>query len=231
MSLEEKSWEALWPTTQPEIIQLYSINSPNGIKVATALEELELAYESHLVNLFADDQHRPEYVSLSPNSKIPVIIDPDGPDGRPIKMMESGAILLYLAEKTGKLLPTDAIKRNECLQWLFFQVAHIGPMFGQFEHFHRRGDKNDNEPYAIERYRQETLRLFDILEDRLADRKNIMGDDFTIADIAIFPWVSSMRRVNEEDLPLSEFPRTLEWHATCLERPSARVGVTVCAVQ
>lgn len=212
------------------MLQLYSINSPNGIKVAAMLEEIGLTYEPHLINLWEGEQHADEFRSISPNGKIPVIIDPDGPDGRSVTMMESGAILLYLAEKTGRLLPTDAMARNECLQWLFFQVGHIGPMFGQFEHFHRRGDNNALDPYAIERYRAESVRLLGVLEARLRDRSHIVGDTYTIADIAIFLWVSSMRRMQEEGLPVSDFPNVLRWHTACIDRPASKTGATVCAV-
>lgn len=219
-----------WPTTRPDQIQLYSINSPNGIKVAVMLEEAGLAYEAHLINLWEGDQHTDEFRSISPNSKIPVIVDPDHPDGRAVTMMESGAILLYLAEKSGRLLPGDAVMRNECIQWLFFQMAHIGPMFGQFEHFHRRGDENDRDPYALERYRVESIRLLGVLETRLKDRSTIMGEQYTIADIATFPWLRSMRRIEQGGLPTEDFPNVMQWYTACMARPASAVGVDVNSV-
>lgn len=224
------SIEDRWPAKNPSTLQLYSINSPNGVKVAAMLEEVQVPYEPHLINLFEGEQHTAEFQSISPNGKIPVIHDPSGPDGRAVTMMESGAILLYLSEKTGKLMPSDSVNRNECLQWLFFQMAHIGPMFGQFEHFHRRGDANDRDPYAIVRYRKESTRLMRILEDRLQGRVNLMGNDFSIVDIAVFPWVSSMRRIETDGLPMSDFSRVLDWHSACLERPASKIAVKVCAV-
>lgn len=219
-----------WPAAQPDQIQLYSINSPNGIKVAAMLEECALAYEPHLVNLWQNDQHTDAFRSISPNGKIPVIVDPDGPDGQAVTMMESGAILLYLADKTGRFLPTDAVLRNECIQWLFFQMAHIGPMFGQFEHFHRRGDDNNQDPYALERYRTESTRLLGVLDERLEGRENLMGDQYTIADIATFPWVRSMRRMETDGLPMDDFPNVARWYVACVERPASKVGIDVNSV-
>ncbi len=230
MPAKAPSIEDRWPSKQPEVLQLYSINSPNGIKVATALEEVGLDYEPHLVNLWEDEQHSEEFRSISPNSKVPVIIDPDGPDGRPVTMMESGAILLYLAGKSGKLMPPDAIARNECLQWVFFQMAHIGPMFGQFEHFHRRGDDNASDPYALERYRTESVRLLGVLEARLADLDYLVGEAYSVADVATFPWVRSLHRIEQGGLPMAEFPRVLDWLADCLERPASQIALSICAL-
>lgn len=219
-----------WPSSEPDHIQLYSINSPNGIKVACMLEETGLAYEPHLVNLWEDEQHTDAFRSISPNSKIPVLTDPNGPDGQSVTMMESGAILLYLAEKTALFLPDNPVDRNECLQWLFFQIAHIGPFFGQFEHFHRRGEDNERDSYALERYRAESTRLLDVLETRLGGRENIMGDHYTIADMAIFPWVRSMQRIKHDGLPIDDFPNVVRWHTACLERPASIKGIEVNAV-
>lgn len=221
--------EDRWPSKHPELLQLYSINSPNGIKVAAMLEEVGLSYEPHLINLWEDEQHSEEFRTISPNSKIPVITDPDGPDGRTVTMMESGAILLYLAEKTGKMMPSDAIERLECLQWVFFQVAHIGPMFGQFEHFHRRGDRNATDSYAFERYRDESVRLMGVLEARLDDRKFLVGNTYSVADVATFPWVRSLHRVEEDGLPMKDFPRVMDWFDECVERPASQIGLTICA--
>lgn len=220
----------IWPTEHPDWIQLYSINSPNGVKVAVMLEETGLPYAPHLINLWEGEQNTVEFRSISPNGKIPIIIDPAGPNDRSMVMMESGAILLYLAEKSGCFLPEDAVLRNECIQWLFFQMAHIGPMFGQFEHFHRRGGENARDPHAIERYRNESTRLLGVLEGRLTDRKNLMGEEYTIADIATFPWIRSMWRLEKEGLPFEEVPNVVKWFHTCMDRPASQTGIEVNAV-
>lgn len=221
-----------WPPQHPDRIQLYSINSPNGIKAGTALEEMGLAYEPHLVNILEGDQFTEEYKSLNPNSKIPSIIDPQGPNGAPISIMESGAILIYLAEKSGKFLPTDPVEKNACLQWLFFQVGHIGPMFGQFEHFYRFAGKDVEDPYARERYRDETRRLMAVLDGRLSDRDHIMGRDYTIVDIATFPWVRSVMRLcePEDHIDMASFRNVTAWFERCMDRPAVQRGVTVCAL-
>ena len=221
-----------WPPRHPERLQLFSINSPNGIKIGAALEETGLPYEPHLVNILEGDQFTEEYKSLSANSKIPAIIDPAGPGGRTISIMESGAILIYLAEKSGQLLPGDPIGKNECLQWLFFQVGHIGPMFGQFEHFYRFAGKDVKDPYARDRYRVESRRLLGVLEDRLCGRDFIAGSDYTIADIATFPWLRSVERLcqAEDHLGLAEFPSVMTWFERCLARPASQRGISVCAL-
>lgn len=220
-----------WPPKHPDQIQLYSINSPNGIKAATVLEETGLPYEPHTVNLFEDEQFTDEYKSLSPNSKIPAIIDPNGPNGAMLSIMESGAILIYLAEKSGTLLPSDPIAKSECLQWLFFQVGHIGPMFGQFEHFFRFAGKDLADPYTKERYRNEARRLLTVLDERLEGRDTIMGTEYTIADIAIFPWVRSIKRMceTEDYLGLHDLVHVNCWLTACIERRASRIGFTVCA--
>ena len=219
-----------WPPSHDDWIQLYSINSPNGIKIAVALEELGLDYDPHLVNILDGDQHTAAFKSVSPNSKIPAIIDPRGPGGQSIAIMESGAILIYLAEKTGKLLPSDAIARNQCLQWLFFQVGHIGPMFGQYEHFFVHAADKCADPYPKERYGAEAIRLLGVLEDRLAGREFIMDGGYTIADIATFPWVRSLRERAEGHIELADYPAVDAWLARCTERPAFATGRTVCAL-
>lgn len=221
-----------WPPQHPERIQLYSINSPNGIKIGTALEETGLAYEPHVVNILDGDQFTDEYKSLSPNSKIPAIIDPEGPGGHMISIMESGAILIYLAEKSGKLLPADPIGKNECLQWLFFQVGHIGPMFGQFEHFYRFAGKDVEDPYARDRYRNESQRLLGVLDSRLSDRDFIVGTDYSIADVATFPWVRKVMELcrSEDHLGMAEFRSVAAWFARCMDRPASQTGISVCAL-
>jgi GST-like protein len=181
-----------WPARYPERLQLYSLPTPNGQKVSIALEELGLPYEPHLVRFDANDQLTPEFLSLNPNNKIPAIIDPQGPDGRPLALFESGAILLYLAEKTGRLLAPGAAGRYETLQWLMFQMGGIGPMFGQLGFFHKFAGKDYDDKRPRDRYVAEVRRLLGVLEGRLAGREWIMGADFTIADIATFPWVRTL---------------------------------------
>ena len=220
-----------WPTEHPARLQLYSIDSPNGIKVACMLEETGLAYEAHIINLFDGEQHDEAFVSISPNRKIPILIDPRGPVGVPLRIMESGAILIYLADKAGKLIPENQPARIECLQWLFFQAAHIGPMFGQFEYFHRRGADNDRDPHALKRYEAEALRLLAVLNARLASYTYIMGPRYTIADIAIFPWVRSLSRIMADRSLDVDFPHAMRWYEACLDRPASRTGISVCAVQ
>lgn len=218
-----------WPPTHPDRIQLYSLATPNGQKVSIALEELELPYEVHKIDILTGVQHTPEFRSLNPNAKIPSLIDPDGPGGRPLALFESGAILTYLSDKTGKLIPTDAAQRYECLAWVFFQVGSVGPMFGQFGYFHRYGGKAIEDPRPKERYVNETKRLLGVLEERITGRTFIMGDQYTIADLAIFPWVRTLDGFYDgrEVLGLGDFPRTYEWVARCAERPASVRGLEI----
>jgi GST-like protein len=181
-----------WPAQHPDRIQLYSLPTPNGVKVSIALEELGLPYEPHAIDIGKNESSTPEFLSLNPNGKIPAIIDPNGPGGAPIGLFESGAILLYLAEKTGKLLPADAVRRYETLQWLFFQMAAVGPMFGQLGYFHKFAGREIADKRPLERYRDETKRLLRVLEARLDGRHWIMDDDYTIADISLFGWVRNL---------------------------------------
>jgi len=181
-----------WPAAHPDRIQLYSLPTPNGVKVSIALEETGLPYEPHLVRFDANDQLSPEFLSLNPNNKIPAILDPDGPGGRPLALFESGAILMYLAEKAGVLLPADRAGRYETLQWLMFQMGGIGPMFGQLGFFHKFAGKDWEDKRPRDRYAAESRRLLGVLEQRLAGRAWVMGNDYTIADIAIFPWVRNL---------------------------------------
>jgi GST-like protein len=180
-----------WPAQHPDRIQLYSLPTPNGVKVSIALEELELPYEPHLVSFEKNDQMSSEFLSLNPNNKIPAIIDPDGPGGAPLPLFESGAILVYLAEKTGRLLPSGAA-RYETLQWLMFQMGGIGPMFGQVGFFVKFAGKDFEDKRPRDRYVAETKRLLAVLEKRLEGRAWLMGDEYTIADIATFPWVRNL---------------------------------------
>jgi len=181
-----------WPATHPDRLQLYSLPTPNGVKVSIMLEEIGLPYEPHLVRFDRNEQTSPEFRSLNPNSKIPAIIDPLGPEGRPLALFESGAILLYLAEKSGQLMPQDPIARWETVQWLMFQMGGIGPMFGQVGYFHKFAGKDYEDKRPRERYAAESRRLLAVLDGHLAGRAWIMGDDYTIADIATFPWVNNL---------------------------------------
>ena len=181
----------LWPAANPEIIQLYSLPTPNGVKVSIMLEETGLAYEPHLIDIGKNETWGPEYLALNPNGKIPAIIDPNGPDGKPLALFESGAILIYLAEKTGKFLSTDPAKRYETFQWVMFQMAAIGPMFGQLGFFHKFAGAAFEDKRPRDRYAAESKRLLGVLEARLADRDWIM-DDYSIADIATLGWVRNL---------------------------------------
>ncbi|WP_044872918.1 glutathione S-transferase N-terminal domain-containing protein [Pseudomonas sp. LFM046] len=181
-----------WPATRPDVLQLYSLPTPNGVKVSIMLEETGLPYEPHLVSFERNDQMSPEFLSLNPNNKIPAIIDPNGPDGRPLPLFESGAILIYLADKTGQLIPQDPARRYECIQWLMFQMGGIGPMFGQVGFFNKFAGKAYEDKRPLDRYVQESARLLAVLDQRLEGREWIMGDDYSIADIAIFPWVRNL---------------------------------------
>jgi GST-like protein len=180
-----------WPARFPDRIQLYSLPTPNGVKASIMLEETGLPYEPHLVNFDTNDQNSPEFLSLNPNNKIPAIIDPQGPGGAPLPLFESGAILVYLAEKSGRLLPRDAALRYQALQWVFFQVGGIGPMFGQLGFFHKFAGKEYEDKRPRDRYAAESRRLLGVVDRHLAGRE-WMCDEYTIADIAIFPMVNNL---------------------------------------
>ncbi|MDP4072867.1 glutathione S-transferase N-terminal domain-containing protein [Acidovorax sp. A1169] len=181
-----------WPAQHPDRIQLYSLPTPNGVKASIALEELGLPYEPHLVSFETNDQTSPEFLSLNPNNKIPAILDPDGPGGKPLALFESGAILIYLADKTGQLVPQDAAARYETLQWVMWQMGGVGPMFGQLGFFHKFAGKDFEDKRPRDRYVAESKRLLGVLDQRLAGRQWVMGDTYTIADIAILPWVRNL---------------------------------------
>ena len=181
-----------WPARHPDRIQLYSLPTPNGVKVSIALEELGLPYEAHLVSFETNDQFSPEFLSLNPNNKIPAILDPNGPDGKPLALFESGAILVYLASKTGHLLPQDTAARYETLQWVMWQMGGLGPMFGQLGFFHKFAGKDYEDKRPLGRYVAESRRLLGVLDRHLAGRKWVAGDEYTIADIAIWPWVRNL---------------------------------------
>jgi GSH-dependent disulfide-bond oxidoreductase len=179
-----------WPAQHPERIQLYSLPTPNGVKVSIMLEETGLPYEPHLVRFDSNDQLSPEFVSLNPNNKIPAILDPNGPGGQPLPLFESGAILLYLAEKAQRFLPQDAAGRYETIQWLMFQMGGVGPMFGQVGFFHKFAGKEFEDKRPRDRYVGEAKRLLGVLDRHLTGRSWMLGETYTIADIAIFPWVN-----------------------------------------
>jgi GST-like protein len=181
-----------WPPRHADRIQLYSLPTPNGVKVSIMLEETGLPYDAHRVDFGTNDQMSPEFLSLNPNNKIPAIIDPNGPGGRPLALFESGAILVYLAEKTGRLLPTDPAARYEVLQWVMFQMGGIGPMFGQLGFFHKFAGKEYEDKRPRDRYVAESRRLLGVLDKQLATRAWIAGDEYSIADIAILPWVRNL---------------------------------------
>lgn len=181
-----------WPPQHPERLQLYSMPTPNGVKVAIMLEEIGIAYEPHKVDFATSDQTSPAFLSLNPNNKIPAIIDPDGPGGEPLALFESGAILLYLAEKTGKLIPADAAGRYHVFQWLMFQIGGIGPMFGQLGFFLKFAGKDIEDKRPRDRYLDESRRLLGVLEHQLSRHAWVAGDEYSIADIAVFPWVNGL---------------------------------------
>ena len=212
-------------------IQLYSMATPNGQKASIALEEMGIPYDAHMVDIRKGDQFTSEFLAINPNNKIPAIVDPDGPDGKPLTVIESGAILIYLAEKSGKFLPVDARLRSETLQWLFFQVGGVGPMFGQFGNFYKFAREQCDHPYPLERYTNETKRLLGVLEKRLKGREYLVDDEYTIADIATFPWVGCLERVYDarEQLGLDQYPNVQRWYTHCAGRPAAIRGAAVCA--
>ena len=218
-----------WPALHPERLQLYSLPTPNGIKVSILLEELGLPYEPHLVSFEQNDQLSPAFLSLNPNNKIPAILDPDGPAGQPLALFESGAILLYLAEKTGKFLPQDAALRYETIQWLMFQMGGVGPMFGQVGFFHKFAGKEYEDKRPLERYLGEAKRLLGVLEQRLQGRDWIMGSQYTIADIAIFPWVRCLVGFYGagELVGFNDFPNVRRVLDAFLARPAVIKGLDI----
>jgi len=227
-----KAWfPGRWPPARPDVLQLYSLATPNGQKVSVCLEEMGLEYEAHLINILQGDQHDPDYVKLSPNGKIPSILDPNGPVGTPIILCESIVILTYLADKTGMLLPRDYAARMDHLQWLVFQAAHIGPMFGQFGHFYKFARDKTSDEYAVKRYTDETRRLLKVMDDRLAGREYIMTD-YSIVDIAMVPWVDCLDGFYEAGavLEFNTFKNVVAWRKRVTERPAYVEGRRVCSL-
>jgi GSH-dependent disulfide-bond oxidoreductase len=220
-----------WPAAHPDRLQLYSLPTPNGVKVSIMLEEIGLPYEPHAINIGQNETWTPEFLSLNPNGKIPAIIDPEGPGGKPFGLWESAAILVYLAEKTGKLLPQDPGQRYETLQWVFFQMAAIGPMFGQLGFFHKFAGREYEDKRPRDRYAAESKRLLGVLESRLAEREWIMGDAYTIADVSMLGWVRNLVGFyGAGDLAdygsLKAVPRWLE---RGLARPAVQRGLEIPA--
>lgn len=217
-----------WPRVHPDRLQLFSALTPNGVKISIMLEEIELPYEAHLVGL-SGDQFSPEFLELFPNNKIPGIFDPNGPTGKPIHLFESGAILLYLAEKTGKLLPKDPTARFETIQWLMFQVGGVGPMFGQVGFFVKYGGKDFEDKRPRDRYLTEAKRLLKVMDTKLATSQWIAGDAYTIADIAIFPWVRGLKVAYnaEELLGFNDYKNVAAALERFLARPAVQRGLHI----
>ncbi|AYV47845.1 glutathione S-transferase [Caulobacter flavus] len=220
-----------WPAAHPDRIQLYSLPTPNGVKVSIMLEEVGLPYEPHLIDIGKNETWTPEFLSLNPNGKIPAIIDPDGPGGKPFGLFESGAILVYLAEKSGKLLPTDPAARYETLQWVFFQMAAVGPMFGQLGFFHKFAGREYEDKRPLERYRAESQRLLGVLETRLEGRDWLMGDGYTIADVATLGWVRNLVGFYEagELVDFKSLKNVPAWLERGLARPAVQRGLNIPA--
>jgi GST-like protein len=218
-----------WPAKHPERLQLYSLPTPNGVKVSIALEETGLPYEAHAIDIGKNESWTPEFLSLNPNGKIPAIIDPHGPGGRPLALFESGAILVYLADKTGQLMPTDPARRYETLQWVFFQMAFIGPMFGQVGYFHKFAGKEIADKRPLERYQNESKRLLGVMEARLDGRTWIMGDDYTVADISMLGWVRNLIGFYGagELVEYDKLKHVPAWLERGLARPAVQRGLTI----
>jgi GST-like protein len=220
-----------WPAAHPELLQLYSRPTPNGVKVSIMLEEIGLPYEPHLVDFEKTEQTSPEFLSLNPNNKIPAILDPNGPGGKPLALFESGAILLYLAEKTGQCIPKDSAARYETIQWLMFQMGGIGPMFGQVGFFHKFAGKDYEDKRPRDRYVAESKRLLNVLDRHLVNLDWIMGSSYTIADIAIFPWVRNLIGMYEaaDLVEIEKFRNVTRVLDTFVARPAVVKGLGIPA--
>lgn len=218
-----------WPAAHPERLQLYSLPTPNGVKVSIMLEEIGLPYEAHLVSFETNDQLTPEFLSLNPNNKIPAIIDPNGPDGKALTLFESGAILIYLADKTSKLIPQDGVGRYHTIQWLMWQMGGIGPMFGQLGFFNKFAGKDFEDKRPRDRYVAESKRLLGVLEQRLDDHQWLVGDEYSIADIATFPWVRNLIGFYEaaDLVEFNRFPNVKRALDEFLARPAVIRGLNI----
>lgn len=220
-----------WPARHPERIQLYSLTTPNGVKASIMLEETGLHYEAHRVAFDTNDQQSPEFLSLNPNNKIPAIIDPQGPGGVPLPLFESGAILIYLADKSGRFLAAEGAARYQTIQWLMFQMGGVGPMFGQVGFFNKFAGKDYEDKRPRDRYVAESRRLLGVLEQRLAAGAWLMGDDYSIADIATFPWVRNLLGFYEagELVGIADFPNVTRALDAFLARPAVARGLLIPA--
>ena len=218
-----------WPAQFPDWLQLYSLPTPNGIKVSVMLEEVGIPYEAHRVDISAQEQFSPEFLALNPNNKIPAILDPHGPGGEPLALFESGAILIYLAEKSGQLLPLDAMQRYETLQWLMWQMGGAGPMFGQVGFFYRYAGKDYEDKRPLERYATEAKRLLGVLDQRLQARTWILGDTYSIADIAVLPWIRCLHENYQAQtlLELERFTQVQRVLQQWLQRPAVQRGLNM----
>ncbi|NLY33265.1 MAG: glutathione S-transferase [Alcaligenaceae bacterium] len=218
-----------WPAQHPDRLQLYSLATPNGVKVSIMLEEIGLPYEAHYVDFGENESHTPEFLSLNPNGKIPAILDPNGPGGKPLPLFESGAILQYLAEKSGKLLPTEPALRYETIQWVHWQMGGVGPMFGQLGFFYKFAGKEYEDKRPLERYRVESRRLLGVLNKRLEGRDWVMGNEYTIADIALLGWVRNLIGFYEarELVDFDSFGNVAKWLERGLARPAVQRGLEI----
>ncbi len=218
-----------WPARHPDRLQLYSLPTPNGVKVSIMLEEIGLPYEPHLLSFDSNDQLTMEFLSLNPNNKIPAILDPNGPGGKPLPLFESGAILIYLAEKTTLLMPQGPAARYQCIQWLMFQMSGVGPMFGQVGFFNKFAGKDFADKRPRDRYVAESKRLLGVLNRQLADRAWIMGDVFTIADVATFPWVNNLVVFYQaaDLVGISDFPHVTRALDAFMARPAVVRGLEI----
>ena len=228
MSLLTHPINAFRPAKNPDILQLYSFPTPNGIKVSTFLEESGLEYEAHTISIMRDDQFNPGFLEISPNNKIPAIYDPNGPDGQPVTVFETGAILIYLAEKTGKFLPAEGNARAETIQWLMWQMGGLGPMLGQFGHFYKFAADKTSDSYAVDRYTAEAKRLLGVLDKALDGKDFIAAGEYTIADMAIWPWLKVIDFYGgEEVLELQKFANVVRYAKAMTERPASQAAVNI----
>lgn len=218
-----------WPAVHPDRIQLYSVPTPNGVKVSIMLEETGLPYEAHLVAFASDEQKTAEFLSLNPNGKIPAILDPKGPEGRPMGLLESGAILLYLAEKSGQLLPTDSVTKWEAMQWLMFQVGGVGPMVGQLGYFHKFAGRELEDKRPRDRYAQETRRLLGVMDERLEGRDWFVGGEYSVVDISFVGWIRNIVTLFDagEMVGFEDHANVVGWLKRCLDRPAVQRGLNV----
>ncbi|WEK42866.1 MAG: glutathione S-transferase N-terminal domain-containing protein [Candidatus Sphingomonas colombiensis] len=220
-----------WPATDPDRVQLYSLPTPNGVKVSIMLEETGLPYEPHLIDFGKNDQKTPEFLTLNPNGKIPAIIDPNGPGGRPIGLFESGAILLYIAEKTGKFIPSDPAARWQAVQWVMFQMGGVGPMFGQLGFFNKFAGREWEDKRPLQRYADEAKRLLSVMNEALNGKSWFLGDEYTIADISMLGWVRNLITFYEarEVVEFDNYGNVAAWLERGLARPAVQRGLTIPA--